>query len=95
MKVVENKFKAQKEAVQHSQPEEAAQYDPRKNYSWQPNSTFVMNGEEFGIILNSLRALLNTPEAQRILLADKANKVIENSLARAVEVGVAKKTPKK
>ena len=49
-----------------------------------------MSGSEFGVILNALRAILHTPDAQRILLADKANEIIESTLAKAVETGIVK-----
>lgn len=67
-----------------------AKYDPSKKYTWTPNDAFVLSGDEFGVILNSLRAILGTAEAQRILLADRANDVVENVFARAVEMNIAK-----
>lgn len=70
-----------------------AKYDPSKKYTWTPNDAFVLSGDEFGVILNSLRAILGTAEAQRILLADRANDVIENVFSRAVEMNVAKEVP--
>lgn len=63
-------------------------YDPNKKYRWEPGAQFLLSGEEFGVILNSLRAILNTPEAQRILLVERASKLIDNSLARAVELNI-------
>lgn len=63
-------------------------YDPNKKYRWEPESQFLLSGDEFGVILNSLRAILNTPEAQRILLVERASKLIDNSLARAIELGI-------
>lgn len=68
----------------------AAQYDPSKYYTWEPGTKFLLSGEEFGVMLNSIRAILNSPEGRIILLADQANKAIENSLARAVEIGIVK-----
>ncbi len=65
-------------------------YDPNKKYTWTPDDSFILSGGEFGLILNTLRAVLSTPEASRILLANQANDVIENTLARAVENGIAK-----
>jgi len=72
---------------------EQISYDPNKKYTWTPDVSFIVSGAEFGILLNSLRAILSTQDAQRILLADKANNIIENSLARAVEAGVVKEAP--
>lgn len=65
-------------------------YDPNKKYGWTPEDQFVMSGQEFGIVLNALRAVLNTQEAARILLANEANKAIEGVLSRGVESGMVK-----
>lgn len=65
-------------------------YDPNKKYTWTPEDSFTLSGGEFGLILNTLRAILNTPESARVLLADQANKVVESTLARAVESGMVK-----
>lgn len=68
-------------------------YNPNKKYTWTPDDQFTLNGGEFGVILNALRAILNTPEAAKILIANEANNVIEKSLAKAVESGVVKEAP--
>lgn len=67
-----------------------AQYDPNKKYSWQPEDKFELSGREFGLILNTLRAILNTEEAAKILLAQQANLVVEGALARGVEQDIVK-----
>ena len=81
------------ENVNEQAQESVAKYDPSKKYTWTPNDAFVLSGDEFGVILNSLRAILGTAEAQKILLADRANSVIENVFSRAVEMNVAKEVP--
>lgn len=68
-------------------------YDPTKRYTWTPQDEFVLTGEQFGIILNSLRGIISTPEAAKILVAAQANDSLELVLARAVEAGVAKEVP--
>jgi hypothetical protein len=68
-------------------------YDPNKKYTWTNDDQFVINGSEFGLILNTLRAILSTPEAAKILLANEANNVIEAKLAQAVESGVVVEAP--
>jgi hypothetical protein len=68
-------------------------YDPNKKYSWTPEDSFTLSGGEFGVILNTLRAILSTPEASKILLANQANTIIEATLAKAVEDGVVKEAP--
>lgn len=70
--------------------QEAPKYDPNKKYTWNTDDIFVINGAEFGVILNSLRAQLATEEAARILLANRANNTVEQVLARSVEAGVIK-----
>lgn len=65
-------------------------YNPSKRYTWKPEDEFVLKGEEFGRILNFLRNTLNTPEAEKILLAQQANNVIENIIAKSVESGIVK-----
>jgi hypothetical protein len=70
--------------------EQKPTYDPNKKYTWTPDDSFVLSGGEFGLVLNALRAVLNTPEAARILIANQANTIVEAALQRAVEDGVAK-----
>jgi hypothetical protein len=66
------------------------QYDPNKRYTWGPDDRFELNGREFGLILNSLRAILNTEEAAKILLAQQANMAIEAVMARSAEADILK-----
>lgn len=68
-------------------------YDPQKRYSWAPENSFCFSGAEFGLLLNTMRAVLNTPEAARILMASQANNVIESVLAKAVESGEVNEAP--
>lgn len=65
-----------------------AKYDPNKQYKWEADTEFKMLGSEFGLVLNTFRTILNSPEAQRILALEKANGIIENTLARSVEEGI-------
>lgn len=62
-------------------------YDPNKKYTWSPEDTFELSGKEFGLILNTLRAMLSTPEAQLINLVTQANSTIEQIVASSVEEG--------
>jgi hypothetical protein len=62
-------------------------YDRNKAYKWTPNDEFLLSGAEFGTILNAFRAVLSTPEAQKIMMVERANETIEGVLARAVESG--------
>lgn len=74
--------------------EETPVFDPSKPYTWGPDATFTLNGGQFGMVLNALRATLSTPEAQKFFLAMTANEIIEGILKDAVEKGVAKESVK-
>ena len=67
-------------------------YEPSKNYSWKPEDTFILTGQDFGLILNTFRAVLSKPEAQLILASQQAANILEGVLAKAVEDGVAIET---
>ena len=73
--------------------QETPKFDPKKKYTWSPDAQFVMNGGEFGLLLNALRAITSTKEAQTILLASDAGDVLENLLSAAVEKGVVVEVP--
>ena len=63
-------------------------YDPKVKYGWEKETKFELSGNEFGLLLNTLRTVLQTPEAQKILILNEANKTIEEVLSRNVESGV-------
>jgi hypothetical protein len=65
-------------------------YDPNKKYKWTPTDEFVISGSDFGLILNTLRSILATQEAARILLANDAHSAIERILANNVANGTVK-----
>ena len=80
--------------VQQQEPQQQTpKFDPTKKYTWEKNSQFVLDGEQFGMLLNALRAVVNTKEAQTILLAKQAGDVLEDTLAAAVEVGIVVEVP--
>lgn len=72
-----------------AQEGKAIAFDPSKAYTWNNTATFTLNGAEFGLILNALRGVLSTPEAQRLFLAMRANDIVEEQLAKAVANGTA------
>jgi hypothetical protein len=65
----------------------APKFDPNKKYTWAQDASFTLNGGEFGLLLNTLRSIISTKEAQTILLAKQAGDVLEEKLAAAVEAG--------
>lgn len=71
---------------------EKVKFDPQKQYSWKPEDQFTMNGHEMNLIFNSLKMILNTPEAQNILLVERASLAADKVLKRAVENGIVQET---
>jgi hypothetical protein len=65
-----------------------ATYDPKLKYTWTPEDTFTMSGQDFGLILNTVRAYLSSEEAARFQLMIQANDVIEKLLKAGVEADV-------
>jgi hypothetical protein len=68
-------------------------YDASRRYSWTPEDKFELTGDQFGTILNAVRAFMGTPEAQRALALAKANDVFETLMAKAVEDGIVLEIP--
>ena len=67
-----------------------AKYDRSKKYTWSNEDQITISGRDFGFLLNTIRSILNTEQAAQILLADRANDVIENIMAEYVEKDVIK-----
>ena len=67
-----------------------AQYDPAKRYTWTPEETFTISGQDFGLFLNTVRSYLSSEEAARFQLMVKANEVIERIMVSGVEADIIK-----
>ena len=67
-----------------------AQYDPAKRYTWTPEDTFTISGQDFGLFLNTVRSYLSSEEAARFQLMVKANEVIERIMVSGVEADIIK-----
>lgn len=65
-------------------------YNPTDRYVWGPNEKIELSGEEFAIMLNAVRSVLNLPEAPAIILAHQANQAIDGVMERYVSSGVIK-----
>jgi len=80
------------EDVVKQQPQ-GPKFDPTKKYAWSPDTTFTISGNDFGLLLNTLRAITSTKEAQTIILAQEAGDVLEKTLANGVETGIIVEIP--
>jgi hypothetical protein len=67
-----------------------AQYDPNKRYTWTPEDTFTLTGQQFGLFLNTVRAYLSSEEAARFQLMIQTNQVIEELMVKGVEADIIK-----
>lgn len=67
-----------------------ATYNPNSKYTWTPEDTFTLTGQDFGLILNTVRAYLSSEEAARFQLMLKTNEVIEKLMIAGVESDVIK-----
>ena len=68
-------------------------FDPAKKYTWAQDTVFTISGGEFGLLLNTLRAITSTKEAQTIILAVEAGDVLEKVLSNGVETGTVVEIP--
>ncbi len=66
----------------------APEFDPRKKYTWSSDTTFTLSGNQFGLILNTMRAVISTREAQTILMAAEASDILDGIMADSVAKGV-------
>jgi hypothetical protein len=78
--------------AQESAPQ-GPKFDPAKKYTWAQDTVFTISGGEFGLLLNTLRAITSTKEAQTVILAQQAGDVLEKTLASGVESGIIVEIP--
>ena len=78
--------------AQESAPQ-GPKFDPAKKYTWAQDTVFTISGGEFGLLLNTLRAITSTKEAQTIILAVEAGDVLEKVLSNGVETGTVVEIP--
>ena len=69
--------------------DEKVTFDPNKSYQWKPTDVFQFNGVEYSLLANALRTLLNSEEAQKVMMYQDMYKLVEEKLKNAVEGGTA------
>ena len=65
----------------------APEFDPRKKYTWSSDTTFTLSGNQFGMLLNTVRAVLSTREAQIVMMAADSSDVLDGIMAEYVAKG--------
>lgn len=68
---------------------------PNTPYQWQDDAKFELNGKEFEILINTVRAILNTPESQKVLLLARTGEILESILVKGINTGVVTPAPVK
>ncbi len=68
--------------------EKVAEFDPTKNYKWEPDAEFVLSGAEFDLLYKALRGNLQTPEFVAHVNQYEALKLVEKTFISGVEAGV-------
>ena len=70
-----------------------ANYNPEKHYSWSNDDRIEISGRDFGLFLNTFRAILSNEHplpVPVVILADKSNEALEGIMAEYVEKGIIK-----
>ena len=67
-----------------------ATYNPSSRYTWTPEDKFTLTGQQFGLILNTVRSYLSSEEAARFQLMVQTNQVIEELMIQGVEADIIK-----
>jgi len=75
---------------EETQTEPKPEFNPAKKYTWSKDAEFTLSGSEFGLVLNALRGVIGTQEAQALFIANEAVGALENVLGGAVESGLVK-----
>jgi hypothetical protein len=70
-----------------------AVYNPQSKYTWTKEDKFEMTGEQFGMILNSMRAIYSTGLVDAMMMIAEANGAIEAVMAEAVKNDIVKEVP--
>lgn len=65
------------------------EYNPEKQYTWKAEDKFELSGQDFGLIINIVKSLINTEEAKKFQLLFKANEILENAVKVSVENNIA------
>jgi hypothetical protein len=63
-------------------------FAPGKSYKWEPTDDFILNGEEFSFLLETMRLLATTADGVIPVNKVKAHAIFENMLVQGVEGGV-------
>ena len=81
------------EVINFDEVKQGPKFDPTKKYTWNQDVSFTISGSDFGLLLNTLRAITSTKEAHTILMAHDAGDALEKTLANAVEAGIVVELP--
>jgi hypothetical protein len=64
------------------------EYSPQKNYKWEPSDVFEISGDQFSVLLNTIRYHVSQPGGAPMVNIMSMNTVVEDILKKGVEAGV-------
>lgn len=70
-----------------------AEYAPEKKYKWEPTDSFTLKGEEFAVVLNTLRGEVMEPTGAPMYAKVHAYNILESLLAKGVTDGYVTEAP--
>lgn len=62
-----------------------AEVKPNVAYQWKEDEQFILTGKEYELIINTVNAVLSTPESQKILLLSRVNEILQSKLEQAIK----------
>ena len=65
-------------------------FNTNKQYQWNPQDKFELDGTAFSILLNTCRAILGSEEGMKIMAVKQASDKLEDILRQAVNTGAVK-----
>lgn len=82
----ETKEVKQKQVIK-TKPKEGPKFDPQKNYEWKAEDQFLINGNEFSILYNTMKRIVSEKK-----LVDASFEIVQNLLESGIESGVITET---
>lgn len=73
--------------------DQAAKYGPGRNYRWEKEDTFELTGEEFALLLNTVRMEATNPQGAPAISIVECHKVLEALLLVGIEAGIVTEAP--
>lgn len=64
---------------------EKQKFDSNKNYTWSPDTEVVLTGKQYGFLRTFVNMVVNSPEAQRLMMGMECAGILQGILEKGVE----------